>query len=137
MDNIHSNVTGTIIAYFSNIEPDGWVLCNGVPRDNSEGLYNKLLELGIGKCDDKNNYVPPNLNNTFITGLSNDIDNKSNFLSLMNTRHEFEAKVRHKYILNNKVFTEYNNNNNNSCELSSLNNNINMVSYNVQWIIKR
>ena len=56
---LHGVPTGTIVAYYANTAPEGWLLCNGQTIPN-ESKYAKLRELVGGST--------PNLQDRFIVG---------------------------------------------------------------------
>ena len=63
---------GSCNAYLgTDHDPSGWVICDGVERDNSTGLYNTLLSLGIGNNSSNDKYTPPDLKNRMLYGSSN------------------------------------------------------------------
>ena len=64
---------GSFNAYLGTVDPSGWVICDGVERDNSTGLYNTLISLGIGIGSSSSNYkyTPPDLKNKMLYGSSN------------------------------------------------------------------
>ena len=66
---------GSFNAYLgTDDDPSGWVICNGEERDNSTGLYNTLISLGIGIGSSSNNkYTPPDLKNKMLYGSSNGV----------------------------------------------------------------
>ena len=69
---------GSIMAYFAggdsvngiNSDPDGWIICDGVPRMNgNDGRYNYLNSLGIGQLNmNTYTYTPPDLRGAFLRG---------------------------------------------------------------------
>lgn len=67
-----SNATpaGTVVSYLGKTDVDGWILCDGLVRNNnSDGRYNALAALSIGSGGSlTNNYTPPNLQNVFLRG---------------------------------------------------------------------
>jgi hypothetical protein len=74
INNIAQDIpTGSIIAYYinTNIDPSGWVIMNGISRDNSTGIYNNLLNMNIGSGILNQNYIPPNYNGAFLRGSGN------------------------------------------------------------------
>ena len=46
------------MAYSGNIEPDGWIFCDGIERENIDGIFDKLIFIKIGKLNDMK-YAPP------------------------------------------------------------------------------
>ena len=63
---------GSLMKYFGTTDPSGWVICDGEERDNSTGLYNILISLGIGTST-TTTYTPPNLKNKMLYGSSNGV----------------------------------------------------------------
>ena len=66
--------SGSLMEYLcTDDDPSGWVICDGVERDNSTGLYNTLITLGIGIGSSSSNYkyTPPDLKNKMLYGSSN------------------------------------------------------------------
>ena len=57
----------SIMAFLGNTDPDGWVICDGELRSNSDGRYNNLIENGIGTVLN-DNYTPPNYKGAFLRG---------------------------------------------------------------------
>ena len=70
--NQHSAVppVGSIMAYAGTVDPDGWVICDGVARTETDGRYNGLITLGIGSGTANVTYTPPNLKNQFLKGAA-------------------------------------------------------------------
>ena len=64
--------SGSLMEYFGTDDPSGWVICDGEERDNSTGLYNILISLGIGTST-TTTYTPPNLKNKMLYGSSNGV----------------------------------------------------------------
>jgi microcystin-dependent protein len=56
---------GSIMAYLGTTSPDGWIMCNGISVDNSDGKYNDLSAMGIGSVSGTS-YIPPDLSNRFL-----------------------------------------------------------------------
>jgi microcystin-dependent protein len=72
---IYNNATvesppGSIMQYMGTTEPNGWIICDGVSRSNTDGKYNRLITLNIGTAGVGPNttYSPPNLVNMFLLG---------------------------------------------------------------------
>lgn len=40
--------TGTFLPYGGATDPPGWVICDGVSRTNTGGIYNNLISMNIG-----------------------------------------------------------------------------------------
>ena len=51
----------------STIDPDGWVIADGVARTADDGRYANLVNAVIG-AGTKNSYTPPNLKGAFLRG---------------------------------------------------------------------
>ena len=64
---------GSLMKYFGTTDPSGWVICDGEERDNSTGLYNTLISLGIGTTSNTTTYIPPNLKNKMLYGSSDGV----------------------------------------------------------------
>jgi len=65
--------SGSLMEYLGpNNDPSGWVICNGEARDNSTGLYNTLISLGIGSSN-ITTYIPPNFKNKMLYGSPNGV----------------------------------------------------------------
>ena len=65
--------TGSIVAIVGSsagTDPNGWVICNGLPRnDNTYGKYNKLSNMSIGSGGSgTSSYTPPDLDGAFLRG---------------------------------------------------------------------
>lgn len=61
--------TGSVMAYLgTTIEPSsGWVICDGIKRTNTGGIYNNLIAAGIGTWD-SSTYTPPDFRAAFLRG---------------------------------------------------------------------
>jgi microcystin-dependent protein len=59
--------TGSIISYLGTSDPDGWIICDGGTRDNSNNIYDDLLELGVG-TNSGTSYFPPDFTGRFMMG---------------------------------------------------------------------
>lgn len=62
--------TGSVVAFLGKGDIDGWIICDGIERNNNaDGRYNKLfsLQIGIGGSG-VSNYTPPNLREYFLRG---------------------------------------------------------------------
>jgi microcystin-dependent protein len=57
---------GSIMSYMGTSDPDGWVICDGKPRDNNNSKYNSLVALSIGSQGSSSVYTPPNLQGLFL-----------------------------------------------------------------------
>ena len=64
---------GSFNAYLGASDLPGWVICDGEERDNSTGLYNTLISLGIGTTSNTTTYIPPNLKNKMLYGSSDGV----------------------------------------------------------------
>jgi microcystin-dependent protein len=58
---------GQIVAYGGTTDPPGWVICDGVPRSNSDGRYNNLLTMSIGSGS--TTYTPLDLSGHLLCGF--------------------------------------------------------------------
>lgn len=100
--------TGSVFCFKGLNAPEGWIFCDGIPRPNDDGIYNKLIEEDIGTIDkDTNLYTPPNYDNTVVAKID---ESQENILGLLSKMHEIydEAKYIHAYITNGKI-RNYNN----------------------------
>lgn len=61
---------GSINGYLGNSDPPGWVIADGVQRDNSSGIYTNLYNLGVGTIS-TTYYTPPNYKGAFLRGTGN------------------------------------------------------------------
>jgi microcystin-dependent protein len=75
--NNHNNIPppGTIVQYYGNVDPDGWLICDGVNRTSTDGRYSRLAILlntmqGI-TTNTSNSITPPDLRSNFLFGSSN------------------------------------------------------------------
>ena len=69
----------SITAFLGTIDPDGWVICNGVQRTNgSDGRYNNLVAASIGTGTANGNYTPPDYRGAFLRGAGTN-PNKSGY----------------------------------------------------------
>jgi microcystin-dependent protein len=73
--------SGSIVPYLGVRDTDGWVLCDGIVRNNNaDGKYNVLFSLQIGTGGNNSaNYTPPNLQNVFLRGANNSQSVQSTF----------------------------------------------------------
>jgi microcystin-dependent protein len=63
---------GSIIQYMGTAEPDGWIICDGTSRSNTDGKYNRLINLNIGTSGGTNTtYTPIDLVNKFLMSSAN------------------------------------------------------------------
>jgi microcystin-dependent protein len=63
---------GSIIQYMGTTEPDGWIICDGTSRSNTDGRYNRLITLNIGTSGGANTtYIPISLVNKFLMSSAN------------------------------------------------------------------
>ena len=69
---------GSINGYLGNSDPPGWVIADGVQRDNSSGIYTNLYNLGVGTIS-TTYYTPPNYKGAFLRGTGN-LSQDSSFL---------------------------------------------------------
>jgi hypothetical protein len=60
--------TGGIMGFLGIVDPPGWVIMDGKQRDNTSGIYNNLLLMGIGGLDGIY-YCPPNYQGSFLRGI--------------------------------------------------------------------
>ena len=56
---------GSIMAYMGTTSPEGWIICDGEPVFNTDGMYNDLVTMGIGISSDTS-YTPPDLKGRFL-----------------------------------------------------------------------
>lgn len=59
---MNDELVGTIAPRVLPDETDGWILCDGIERDNIDNRYNNLASCNIGYITN-NKYVPPNYSN--------------------------------------------------------------------------
>jgi microcystin-dependent protein len=60
---------GSIFAYMGTSSPDGWIICDGIPINNSNNKYKSLIDLGIGTSNTTTNtYTPPSFSDRFLRG---------------------------------------------------------------------
>ena len=67
---------GSIMAYMGTTSPEGWIICDGEPVFNIDGMYDALINIGIG-IGSGTSYTPPDLKGRFLYG--------SNTVSTMGT----------------------------------------------------
>jgi microcystin-dependent protein len=81
LTNSHSALPprGSIMAFVGKTDPDGWVICDGKPRDN-DGRYQNLYLIGVGTIAG-GKYTPPNLSERFLRGTNNANTMESNAAS--------------------------------------------------------
>jgi microcystin-dependent protein len=70
--------TGSIVAFMGTTDPDGWIICDGVLRDNSSGKYNALIAMSIG-TQSGTNYKPPDLRASFLRGAGTSLAANSGY----------------------------------------------------------
>jgi microcystin-dependent protein len=63
---------GSIASYLGTTDPDGWVICDGAQRGNSDGKYNALINLSIGTGTINGTYTPLNLTDKFMRQKNTD-----------------------------------------------------------------
>ena len=80
---------GNTSSFTSGARSDGWIICDGVLRTNTNGIYTNLANLGIGALSNADaNYRPPNLNGCTMIGktptttLRNFVGNSNNSVTL-------------------------------------------------------
>jgi len=59
---------GQIVAYGGTTDPPGWVICNGVPRTNTNGMYTNLASAGMGSIN-SGIYTPLDLSGHLLCGF--------------------------------------------------------------------
>jgi hypothetical protein len=63
--------TGAVAPYVGATDPSGWVICDGISRNNASGQYNNLINAGlvyVGSTTVPNTtYTPPQISNTTST----------------------------------------------------------------------
>jgi microcystin-dependent protein len=60
---------GTFVGYAStNTPPTGWIVCDGVERNNTNNMYDALITMGIGSGNSEK-YTPPDLTGRIMTGV--------------------------------------------------------------------
>ena len=64
---------GSIMAFAGTGDPDGWVICDGVVRTETDGRYNRLITLNIGSGIANITYTPPNLKGQFLKGADSTV----------------------------------------------------------------
>ena len=65
---------GSLVGFSSSTMPSGWIKCNGVAVSNTTGLYNNLINLGIGTgALSSGTYTPPNLTNCIMMGIGSGV----------------------------------------------------------------
>ena len=111
MESYNTAIPGCISAYTGDVEPDGWIFCDGVERDNINGKFDKLIEINVGQINNTNlRYLPPNYNNSVITSIDDSIINKVDLLIAFNLKKRNITRSVHNYYYNKTMITEYNNN---------------------------
>lgn len=102
-----TEVVGSIICYKGISEPEGWIFCDGIPRENIDGKYDKLVEIEIGTLED-NMYIPPNYDNFMITQLGDSYEKVLEFL-LDDVKAKKVRERCHTYLNYTTFANEYNN----------------------------
>ena len=87
--------TGSIIAYLGTTDPSGWVLMDGVTRTNTNGMYNGLLNMGIGTGTLNVNYTPPNYSAAFLRGLGTNGNYQSGALGRQTANAQADGVLNH------------------------------------------
>lgn len=59
---------GSISFYLGTADTPGWILCDGQPRSNTNGIYNSLALLVGTKSSDGSTYTPPDLKGKLLKG---------------------------------------------------------------------
>jgi hypothetical protein len=101
-------IVGSIICYKGITEPEGWIFCDGIPRENIDGKYNKLVEIEIGTIENETMYIPPNYDNFMITQLGDSYEKVLEFL-LDNVKAKKVNERCHTYLKHGTFSREYNN----------------------------
>ena len=66
---------GSLVGFSSSTMPSGWIKCNGVAVSNTTGLYNNLINLGIGTgALSSGTYTPPDLTNCIMMGIGSGVN---------------------------------------------------------------
>jgi microcystin-dependent protein len=83
---------GNTSSFTSSVRSDGWIVCDGVLRTNTNGIYTNLANLGIGTLSNSDaNYTPPDLNSctmigkTSTTTLRTFVGNSNNSVTLQSS----------------------------------------------------
>ena len=121
---------GTILSFNSEVEPDGWIICDGVKRMNTCNIYKNLIEMEIGTLTEDNYYTPPDYSGSIISKVDESCSNKINLLKLMNITDKISNVNCHNYIVNKKFVNSYNK------YVNKLKFNVNFIDNNIYWIIK-
>jgi len=66
---------GSIISYLGTSDINGWIICDGVARANTNGIYRRLFGMSIGTFTGATSgvggtYTPPDLKGRFLYGTS-------------------------------------------------------------------
>jgi hypothetical protein len=136
--NLSENLpVGTIQAYMAHIEPDGWLFCDGLEKENTNNKFNNLLQLNIGSLNDNLKYVPPDYSKSAITSISDNIIDKTNLLLSLHLK-KYSARIFHSYMKNNLLIVDYNNNFlKNYCNTNNNDIDLNIIEDRpIKWIIK-
>jgi len=86
--------TGSIMSYMGTSDPGGFVICDGILRNNGQdGRYNSLITAKIGTGTIYLNYTPPNLTDLFLRGSNNiaNINNRGGSASVKLTANELPS----------------------------------------------
>ncbi len=96
---------GCIIAGLFTTEPNGWILADGITRNNTDGIYNELINLSIGTGTLNINYTPPNLKGAFLRGADASFNLKTFYNHKTQTHTHTATQQQHSHT-NNTVTTE-------------------------------
>jgi hypothetical protein len=100
-------VVGSIICYKGLTEPEGWIFCDGIPRENIDGKYDELVNIEIGTIEETM-YIPPNYDNFMITQLGDSYEKVLEFL-LDDVKAKKVNERCHTYLKRGTFSREYNN----------------------------
>jgi hypothetical protein len=128
---IMDNLIGSIIMYNGDLEPDGWIFCDGVPRNNDNNKFKNLLDIGIGKIvNDK--YIIDNYSKSIVCNFDTDSNEIVNSIIKLRSVDDIKNNIIHCYIVNNS-FKEYNNK---LTDKTSVEFNPMLQSKTINWLIK-
>ena len=96
--------TGSIIGGLFSQELSGWILADGIQRNNSDGIYNSLITLLIGTGTLNGTYTPPNLKGAFLRGADTNFNLKSFYNHKTQTHTHTASQTAHSHT-NNTVST--------------------------------
>ena len=85
---------GSLVGFNSTTIPSGWIKCDGTTVSNTTGLYNNLINLGIGTGTvNSGNYTPPALSDCIMMGVGSGVNTALGKVDGNNTASLYETNI--------------------------------------------